>query len=422
MSEKDTSMEEVAESNSDMIDSEVVENVEMQEITSGSRTGKGSFFSFLNFLIALAALAGCVYLYLKIQQPVHSEQTDKWQEPLKQLQQKTEQKFSSLSLQIEKITQTNSELHKQLEKIENIALAMQASNENQTQNTEMMQYDDTLIIQQLDELKRKINSQQDSLTQAQQQIDIQKKDFQKTLSELQISGNISNNENQINQKQQTINYVESLLDAAQMQLEIYQNQNKAKEFLQSIRKKIENTADFSGFANEVDNAINAIQQVEIPDYPRLKTQVDYLSQSASQLFSSHIENNQTDDSKENSSWFDNLIVIRKIEPEAENNPKKEELSIAQAQLQNYFESLQTAIRLKNDENWQNNLAAIISLLKQNSSTESSDILQQLEDLKAVNLNPQYPDLSKYLQKFRSFNSSNFLEENNSQPQDKSAGL
>ncbi|MCB1603677.1 MAG: hypothetical protein KDI59_03435 [Xanthomonadales bacterium] len=422
MSEKDTSMEEVAESNSDMIDSEVVENVEMQEITSGSRTGKGSFFSFLNFLIALAALAGCAYLYLKIQQPVHSEQTDKWQEPLKQLQQKTEQKFSSLSLQIEKITQTNSELHKQLEKIENIALAMQASNENQTQNTEMMQYDDTLIIQQLDELKRKINSQQDSLTQAQQQIDIQKKDFQKTLSELQISGNISNNENQINQKQQTINYVESLLDAAQMQLEIYQNQNKAKEFLQSIRKKIENTADFSGFANEVDNAINAIQQVEIPDYPRLKTQVDYLSQSASQLFSSHIENNQTDDSKENSSWFDNLIVIRKIEPEAENNPKKEELSIAQAQLQNYFESLQTAIRLKNDENWQNNLAAIISLLKQNSSTESSDILQQLEDLKAVNLNPQYPDLSKYLQKFRSFNSSNFLEENNSQPQDKSAGL
>ncbi|HOP22200.1 MAG TPA: hypothetical protein PLO83_04620, partial [Gammaproteobacteria bacterium] len=229
-------------------------------------------------------------------------------------------------------------------------------------------------------------------------------------------------ENQNNQKQQTANYVESLLNAAQMQLEIYQNPDKSRRFLESIRKKIENTADFSGFANEVDNAINAIQQVEIPDYPRLKTQVDYLSQSASQLFSSHIENNQTDDSKENSSWFDNLIVIRKIEPEAENNPKKEELSIAQAQLQNYFESLQTAIRLKNDENWQNNLAAIISLLKQNSSTESSDILQQLEDLKAVNLNPQYPDLSKYLQKFRSFNSSNFLEENNSQPQDKSAGL
>ncbi|HPI97085.1 MAG TPA: hypothetical protein PK055_12480, partial [Gammaproteobacteria bacterium] len=410
------------EINTDVIDSEVVVTEEVQSDNSGSRSGKSSFLGFLNFLIAISALAGCAFLYLKTQQPVHSEQTDKWQEPLTQLQQKTEQKFSSLSLQIEKITQTNSDLHKQLEKIENIALAMQASKENQTQNAELMQYDDTLIIQQLDEIKREIVSQKGVLSKTQQQLELQKNNFQKALNELKSTGGVAGSENQNNQKQQTANYVESLLNAAQMQLEIYQNPDKSRRFLESIRKKIENTADFSGFANEVDNAINAIQQVEIPDYPRLKTQVDYLSQSASQLFSSHIENNQTDDSKENSSWFDNLIVIRKIEPEAENNPKKEELSIAQAQLQNYFESLQTAIRLKNDENWQNNLAAIISLLKQNSSTESSDILQQLEDLKAVNLNPQYPDLSKYLQKFRSFNSSNFLEENNSQPQDKSAGL
>ena len=415
-------MEENAEINTDVIDSEVVVTEEVQSDNSGSRSGKSSFLGFLNFLIAISALAGCAFLYLKTQQPVHSEQTDKWQEPLTQLQQKTEQKFSSLSLQIEKITQTNSDLHKQLEKIENIALAMQASKENQTQNAELMQYDDTLIIQQLDEIKREIVSQKGVLSKTQQQLELQKNNFQKALNELKSTGGVAGSENQNNQKQQTANYVESLLNAAQMQLEIYQNPDKSRRFLESIRKKIENTADFSGFANEVDNAINAIQQVEIPDYPRLKTQVDYLSQSASQLFSSHIENNQTDDSKENSSWFDNLIVIRKIEPEAENNPKKEELSIAQAQLQNYFESLQTAIRLKNDENWQNNLAAIISLLKQNSSTESSDILQQLEDLKAVNLNPQYPDLSKYLQKFRSFNSSNFLEENNSQPQDKSAGL
>jgi|GEM_PF-2058802 len=422
MSKKNKDMEENAEINTDVIDSEVVVTEEVQSDNSGSRSGKSSFLGFLNFLIAISALAGCAFLYLKTQQPVHSEQTDKWQEPLTQLQQKTEQKFSSLSLQIEKITQTNSDLHKQLEKIENIALAMQASKENQTQNAELMQYDDTLIIQQLDEIKREIVSQKGVLSKTQQQLELQKNNFQKALNELKSTGGVAGSENQNNQKQQTANYVESLLNAAQMQLEIYQNPDKSRRFLESIRKKIENTADFSGFANEVDNAINAIQQVEIPDYPRLKTQVDYLSQSASQLFSSHIENNQTDDSKENSSWFDNLIVIRKIEPEAENNPKKEELSIAQAQLQNYFESLQTAIRLKNDENWQNNLAAIISLLKQNSSTESSDILQQLEDLKAVNLNPQYPDLSKYLQKFRSFNSSNFLEENNSQPQDKSAGL
>ena len=422
MSKKNKDMEENAEINTDVIDSEVVVTEEVQSDNSGSRSGKSSFLGFLNFLIAIIALASCVFLYLKTQQPVHSEQTDKWQEPLTQLQQKTEQKFSSLSLQIEKITQTNSDLQKQLEKIENIALAMQASKENQTQNAELMQYDDTLIIQQLDEIKREIVSQKGVLSKTQQQLELQKNNFQKALNELKSTGGVAGSENQNNQKQQTANYVESLLNAAQMQLEIYQNPDKSRRFLESIRKKIENTADFSGFANEVDNAINAIQQVEIPDYPRLKTQVDYLSQSASQLFSSHIENNQTDDSKENSSWFDNLIVIRKIEPEAENNPKKEELSIAQAQLQNYFESLQTAIRLKNDENWQNNLAAIISLLKQNSSTESSDILQQLEDLKAVNLNPQYPDLSKYLQKFRSFNSSNFLEENNSQPQDKSAGL
>ena len=420
MSKKNKDMEENTEINTDVIDSEVVVTEEVQAENSGSRSGKGSFLGYLNFLIAIIALASCVFLYLKTQQPVHSEQTDKWQEPLTQLQQKTEQKFSSLSLQIEKITQTNSDLQKQLEKIENIALAMQANNENQTQNAEMMQYDDTLIIQQLDELKRKINSQQDSLTQAQQQIDIQKKDFQKTLSEFQISGSISNSENQINQKQQTINYVESLLDAAQMQLEIYQNPNKAKEFLQNIRKKIENSADFSGFTNEIDNAINAIHQVEIPDYPRLKTQIYYLSQTVSQLASTHVNSYQTTNSKENSSWFDNLIVIRKIDNESGQNSRKEELAQTEDQLKYHFEALKTAISLRNQADWLSNLSTVSSIIKQNFETEGSDILQQIEDLKAVNLIPQYTDLSEYLQKFRSFISTNFIEDKNSQPQRETA--
>ena len=420
MSKKNKDMEENAEINTDVIDSEVVVTEEVQSDNSGSRSGKSSFLGFLNFLIAISALAGCAFLYLKTQQPVHSEQTDKWQEPLTQLQQKTEQKFSSLSLQIEKITQTNSDLHKQLEKIENIALAMQASKENQTQNAELMQYDDTLIIQQLDEIKREIVSQKGVLSKTQQQLELQKNNFQKALNELKSTGGVAGSENQNNQKQQTANYVESLLNAAQMQLEIYQNPDKSRRFLESIRKKIENTADFSGFANEVDNAINAIQQVEIPDYPRLKTQVDYLSQSASQLFSSHIENNQTDDSKENSSWFDNLIVIRKIDNESGQNSRKEELAQTEDQLKYHFEALKTAISLRNQADWLSNLSTVSSIIKQNFETEGSDILQQIEDLKAVNLIPQYTDLSEYLQKFRSFISTNFIEDKNSQPQRETA--
>jgi len=403
---------EVDNTENEVIESEIVEPETMasEEPEQQAKTviiKKGSFIAALAFLFSLAAIALSGYMYyLQYYKKAQNKDTQTWQAPLSKLDEKTSQQNTDLSQQIQTINGNDQLLKTQIKALDTKLKTIQLNKPEQDANKEISQtFDDSEIKQQIANLESNVNQQikrinalQDKLTANQQSQNQSIQQFRQALNSQQ-----NNAQNYVKNKN---NYVydkaESLLQAAHIQLNVNANVDQAQELLSKTHQQLIKLpgAEFSTLASELQTIATDLSAQQKTNVNQLMQQVEKLASSTAELKFSATETQKQQQTSKEPSWYEKLIVIRKIDQQQQAT-----LNISQQQailntLKANYQMLYVALNNQDQTLWQAKIDQIKNLL--NKHFPDHEYKQQLENLKTQNIKPNYPDLEPYLIKLKSY--------------------
>ncbi len=354
---------------------------------------KGSFLSFLAFVFSLAALGLSAYMYYiqyLLDQPQSNENA--WQQPLEELQSQIKNnadKVQDLALKIAKMKSNSQSLTEQLSSIKD---------ETSSKNLNTKTYDDSKFNKSIANLRNELTEQNKQQSQALSQF--------KQRYENEKSNQPSNVKSAIDseQKQKAINQdlIVDYLLAAHKNLNVSGNVNLAIINLKKAVNKLKELSDkkFLNLVEDLNNTVselNSIKKVNVFDINR---NIDALESSVNNLSFVKVQKAQE---KQSSSWYDNLVKIKKIDESEQKLLTQSEQAAIRQTLKLHFDLLRSALISQNMDLWVSEIETISALIKKHFA-ETQDkiqdsIIQQFSELKHKDINPSLPDLSIYLQQF-----------------------
>jgi len=399
---------EVDNNKNAIIESETVNSeIESQEEAEPIVVKKGSFMGFLTFIFSVTALGLSGYMYYvqyyHYQPTTTVDQSDFWMKALSDAKKNSQLETDKLNQQLASLRSNNLELIGKIKTIE------ESASSNQTSSVEF--FDDSELKQQIVDLQHKISSQNQIVQELQNKLNAS--NTQNSLSLEKLSADIQSTINNqstnvpvVSEASQTKAIAGSLLQEAYIQLNINGNKIKAQDLLkQTISQLAELTGlRYGRLANELETVNQQLANIEQPDIELLQSQIKQLSKATSKL--EFVHGQATQKQNQDSSWFDNLITIKKID---KNQPSKlsksEQITIGNV-ISNHYQMLQMALISRNQELWLSEIVQIQKLLSSHFADNANDIKQQLTELASIELKPKLPNLEPHLQQFKSINLAN----------------
>jgi uncharacterized protein HemX len=379
---------------------------------------KWSFMSFLAFIFALGALTLSGYLYY-IQEYAKNQVTDNplWQAPLSALESSLNKRVTDLSKEITILKQNKQGITDDLAMLEQrVSKIKPESNAGNTSQQDLSGYDDGELLQQIAELNAQLVKQKESITALQTakpadnaygekirnleaQLSAQASKYD-GINQLMLQNKAKSNQNeQSSTKDYQVEMIEDNLYAANKYLLLNQPQ-QAQKTLAKIQGLLVafNAAHFKSFINELKGVANEIASKRVDVYS-LSKEIDALEFSTNKLGFKSNQDDAQDDKAVESSWYDNLVTIRKVGDSEPLVTQSEKFSIRQS-IKTRFGILRVALINQNQELWQTEIDQLIELAQKHFSQNANNVVLALNQLKKKNINPQLPELSTYLQKFR----------------------
>jgi len=134
----------------------------------------------------------------------------------------------------------------------------------------------------------------------------------------------------------------------------------------------------------------------------LKEQINKLSEISIQL---PFINSEPADIKEDSSWYDNLISVKKIDSTKQLKLSRNDQITIKNIVTNHYQMLKIALMSKNQKLWQSEILQIQNLLKKHF-IQAADINVKLVELSLINIDLKLPDLYPILKQFKGINLAN----------------
>jgi uncharacterized protein HemX len=398
---------EIIESNT--LEAVTVEKTELSDEVAPVEVKKGGLLSFLAFLLAVLALASSAYLYLKLEKKGEVVVDDKeWQSAINGVESYNEQRFTQFANQIKKMQKTNSELQKQVNSIQSATANIQPSDNNGL--TE--KYDDSELVQQIQALKAQLENQVNVVDQMKKTASVNnKKQIQAVDQLVQKLNNAPPESDRLTLIDNNYKYemAEQYLQAAHKQLSFYGNVIKGQEFLkQTIQQfSILEGEGYKNLALEIRNVSDDLMQNPPINISKVKNQINQLDNLSSQLsFDLSIKENE---SEESTSWYDKLVVIRKVDDEKSVKLTNAEQEKVYQDLANHYSAMKVALVSNNQILWSEEISSLDAMLERYFPTQSEVIKEELKKLKALDINPKMPDLSKYIESLKALNENEFNE-------------
>ena len=393
-----------------MIDSEVVESkIIMQDEDKPVANKKGSFMAFLAFVFSLAALVLSGYHYYLNQFKPTVDLTNTDIELLKSsivaLEKKSSQQFRQLNDLLAQSKQNNQELSSQLatlqDKVEQTPITLDTEQANES-------FDDSVLNQQVANLQNKLNQQNKLIELLQTDLNSSKTQYSQSLVKLTLDL-----QSQISQQSTVLPLVSdvdngkslagSLLQESYVQLNINGNVVKAQELLD---KTIDHLSELEGLrysrlATELDSFSQQLKTIEQPEIEELKNEIKTLTKSTAQL--SFFDAETVNEEGKNSSWYENLISIKKVDDNKQPKLSKSEQATIHNVIRSHYQMLNLALMSNNQSLWNSEIERIQSLLELHFADNAQEINKQLIALKNTDINPVLPNLEAYLKQFKAIN-------------------
>ena len=398
----------------EVIESEVDEQLEgeVQDVTSK----KGSFMGFLTFILSLVALTISGYLYyLQYYATSDTNGNEELKSSISSLKTTTENKISQLNQLIAETQQANNQLNTQFKALQ-AQVEQESSSEDSSSNGESTTqtaevFDDSVIQQQITELKEKLAAQDNFIEQLQTRLDNSNTQNNQSLQQLSSDlksqlANQTNNLPVVSGSDSSKSLAKSLLQEAYRQLNINGNVARTQELLGKTIKQLSNLTGlrYGRLANELTDFTQQLDNIKQPDVDLLKAQINDLSEQTGQLNFVHAEDVKQE--SKDTSWYKNLISIKKVD---ENQSPKlslsEQITIKNV-ISNHYQMLQLALMSNNQPLWLSEIEQLQNLLNLHFADSAQEINTQLTELQGIDINPKSPDLEPYLLKFNAINSAN----------------
>lgn len=400
------------DNNPEIIETEIIESSELSdEVVERAPivVKKGSFISFVSFLLAASALTVSAYLYMQLQNRNEQPGDKVWQGLIANAEKSSELKFKQLSNQIIQIQKTNTELQQQLKTIESIAANIKplANNEN------IEKYDDSLLVQQLQSLEAQMVSQDKTINQIQRKVGDDKKTQNQAIQQLtQKLNNPQPQTDSLMRVNRNYRYemAEYFLQATHRHLNINSNVEKGLEFLNKTLEQMATLegAEYRELALELQKVSDQLIKNPPIDIPNVNKQIDQLASTSAKLsFNQSTKTESENQEVQQSSWYDKLIVIRKVDAKNDAKLTSAEQEKVFQDLGNHFSMMKIALMSNKQTLWMEEIASIDSLLEEYFSSQSNYIKEQLTGLNALDINPTLPDLTDYLESIQALNNNEF---------------
>ena len=365
---------------------------------------KSSFFTFITFLLSICALAVSGYLFYLQQYAEPTENKDQpWQTPLAAIDNKLTQQLTGFSQQLTSIKHSNEQLILQLESLQKKA---------QTPISSLEKFDDSSIKQQILSMETQLQTQNKQLSELQNNLSTSKQQQKQSIQ--QLMENIQSKQTtpadsspQEKKNNYAYDMAESLLQAAHIQLNINGNIAKTQDLLNKAQEQLQqlSTTEHVNLAHELQTVSSALSHSGSTDTVQLNKQIDEISATTSQLKFS--QDRGTDNNKQQeASWYDKLITIRKIDDNQRPMLSNDEQNTILQTLNSHYHMLKIALMSNNQTLWLDEINQIQNLLQLHFTENSKNIMVQLATLKAIDINPVFPDLSTYLQKLKNIHTEN----------------
>ena len=398
-----------------VIQSEAIETEVIESKVTGSEpvvVKKGSFMNFLAFVFSLMALGLSGYMYYINHYTTSSSQDDG--DLLKSSIAAIEKKSNQISQLLDSTNQRNQQLSLKLnalqEEVNQSSAASTLVSDTTSSNQTVKAFDDSSLKQQITDLTNEVSQQNQLVEELQKNLNTSNVQYSLSLeklnTDLKINNQSNNNFPSISQDSQTKIVAGSILQEAYMQLNIKGNITKSQDL---ISKTITQLSQLTGMrygrlANELKEISQQITDTEQPDVELLNTKINQLSDMSNKLEFTQGEILQNSD--KNSSWFDNLITIKKIDENHKPKLTKSEQITINNIINSHYKMLQLALMSKNQDLWLSELEQVKNLLTLHFADNAIDINSQLSAMKAIDLNPELPNLEGYLQQFKAINLAN----------------
>jgi uncharacterized protein HemX len=374
---------------------------------------KSGFSSLLALLLSIAALMASTYLYLQQDIQANSEATsidiEPWKKPLSELDSKLTNNINQIDNKFSQFQQQNELLASQLEALKSELSQIKSLPVTTTEPSSQNQ-DSKQLSKKIKDLETLINQNkqayQDFVTEVTTTNNSQKQEIHKLQSSFanqQIP--IDNSSKASNKNQQEFNFemAENLLHSARIQLNVHHNLVKSSQLLEQATEQVKLIPgqSFANFAFEIEQTIQTLAKIEPLDIETIETQIDKLKSQVSNLsfHSPKIEE------PEQASWFDKLVVIRKIDEDSVETVTAAEQMVIYSQLNHTFDVLNFALLSQNQLKWNSSILQIQNLITKYFASTSSDVLKQLDLLNELQLIIEYPDISSLLSAFQQLHTS-----------------
>lgn len=391
-------------------DSQTLEN-EQQQQNKTVVIKKGGFISFLSLILSLAALSASAYLYLESQKPNTQEpisvDVSQWKKPLANLDSKLTANINQLQSKLTQSQKQSASLIAQLDQIK-LDLKQTKPLELTSQPTQTL-FDEETFSRRIEDLEAQIKQYKQQFDVLQTNVDksnnSQKQEFKKiqTFFANQQTKPVINEPNNTSPNNFKFEMAENLLQAAVIQLDVHKNIDHTSKLLDQASSQVKQIPGqtFANFAFEIEQTVQTLSNIETLDTDSVGKQINQLKTQVANLA---FESPKVEEQKD-ASWFDKLVVIRKIDEGSTQKLTAAEQIVIYSQLNNTFDVLSLALLSQNQQKWNSSASQISELLSKYFPNNSSTIQTQLKVLAELQLNTKYPSISSLLNSFQQYRSN-----------------
>jgi uncharacterized protein HemX len=411
--ELDMENNQVMETLAEETKEEISENLNKPEITEKQQAEtivikKGGFLAFFSFVLSLVAIAASAYLYLQYQKPNQQDpvtiDVNQWKKPLADLDSKLINNINQLKSQMTQSQQQNQALSAQLQQIKN-ELSQSKPLELTSESTQAL-FDEDSFTKKIEDIEAQINQNKQLYESVSAEVSKSNNSQKQELTKLQtLFANQPAKPTVIQPEKRDPNefkfeMAENLLQAAIIQLDVHKNLNQTNKLLDEASAQVKQIPGqtFANFAFEIEQTMQTLAKIDLVDAEKVAKQISGLK---SQVSSLSFESPKVEEQNE-SSWFDKLVVIRKIDEDSTQKLTAAEQMVIYSQLNNAFDMLNFALLSQNQSKWNASIAQINDLLAKYFANNSIEIQNQLSSLSELQLNPEYPSISSLLTSFKQY--------------------
>jgi uncharacterized protein HemX len=379
---------------------------------------KGSFLSFVAFVFSIAALSISGYqYYLQNNSAKTIEQTETWQQALTNLDVKIQKQSNNMSLQVSDLKKNTQDLSQKIQALQQTNQLISTNNDS-SNNPVSKQFDDSEIKQNISDLTQQLTTQkklyeqlQENLTNNNQQQSQSLLKFKQKYENdkstqpvaLQVTDSIQK------QKAMDIDLIRTNLISAHKFLNIMGNVDNSVKALDGAISHLNNLANstYADFINELTNLSESLSTVKKVDVFSINKELEALEKNINEL---KFANSPVPNENQESSWYDNLVKIKKIDVDQQKLLTNSEQVTIRQKLKLHLGLLRSALINQNQDLWSLEINQIIELTSNTFADTAGLAINKLNQLKDININPNFPDLTVYIQKFNDLTTSDHESE------------